>query len=294
MKKIILFLLALALTIGADAQRGNGVRRASSIDDFVAKSITTADGVLPYREALINVGAEGKPTLVLYMHSANGRGSDNTRQMRQQAVYAICDYMQQHGIKGYLLVPQCPEDRYWPGNRDYEAYTEPVKQLISLYMTEFDIDPARVYVFGASMGGAGTWRLIGELSGTFSAALIASGNYWGSDYVAVCGTPVYMTVGGAEGDTRVGQFRQLYEDLFAMGADVRFDILADLEHGATCEQSFTEERIAWVFSHQGNASGIRAVLREPKAETFVTLSGIRTNVPRRGVVTHNGRKMIHK
>ena len=28
------------------------------------------------------------------------------------------------------------------------------------------------------------------------------------------------------------------------------------------EQSFTEERIAWVFSHQDNASGIRALLRD--------------------------------
>lgn len=294
MKKMLLMLAALVLTIGADAQRGNGVRRASSIDNFAAKGITTADGVLSYREALINAGSEGKPALVLYMHSANGRGSGNTRQMRQQAVYAIYDYMQQHGIKGYLLVPQCPENRYWPGNRDYDAYTEPVKQLISLYMKEYDIASDRVYIFGASMGSAGTWRLIGELSGTFSAAFIASGNYWGNDYATVSGTPVYMTVGGAEGDTRVGQFRQLYEDLFAMGADVRFDILPDLDHGATCEQSFTEERIAWVFSHQGNASGIRATLREPKAETFVTLSGIRINVPRRGVVIKDGSIMITK
>jgi hypothetical protein len=66
------------------------------------------------------------------------------------------------------------------------------------------------------------------------------------------------------------------------------------DFAATCEQSFTEERIAWVFSHQGHASGIRAVLREPKAETFVTLSGLRTNVPRWGVVIKDGNKMIIK
>jgi len=291
MKKILLIMLALVLSIGAEAQR-HRVARASSIDDFAAKSITTDDGLLPYREALVNADAEGKPALVLYMHSANGRGSDNTRQMRQQGIYPIYDYMKQHGIKGYLLVPQCPEDRYWPGNRDYEAYTEPVKQLINLYQTEYDIDAAHVYIFGASMGGAGTWRLIGEMSGTFTAALIASGNYWGSDYATVSGTPVYMTVGGAEGDTRVGQFQQLYEDLLAMGADVRFDVLPDLDHGATCEQSFTEERIAWVFSHQDKASGIKAVLRESKVETFVTLGGLRTHAPKRGVVIMGRRKMM--
>ena len=64
---MLLMLAALVLTIGADAQRGNGVRRASSIDNFAAKGITTADGVLSYREALINAGSEGKPALVLYM-----------------------------------------------------------------------------------------------------------------------------------------------------------------------------------------------------------------------------------
>ena len=50
MKKYLLFLLALVLTIGVEAQRRNGERGGASIDDFAAKSITTADGVLPYRE----------------------------------------------------------------------------------------------------------------------------------------------------------------------------------------------------------------------------------------------------
>lgn len=292
MKRFIIILLTFVLTVGAEAQRGKEVRGTSSINDFAAKSITTTDGTLPYRVALINAGAEDKPALVLYMHSANGRGSDNSRQMQQQGIYAIYDYMQQHGIKGYLLVPQCPEDHSWSGNRDYEAYTEPVKHLIQLFMTEHDINPSRVYIFGASMGGVGTWRLISEMSGTFSAAMIASGNYWGSDYATVSSTPVYITVGGAEGDTRVGQFQKLYEDLLAMDADARFDILPDLSHGATCEQSFTDDRIAWVFGHQGNASGIKAVQRKPKTETFVTLSGLRTNVPIKGVVIKEGKKMI--
>jgi hypothetical protein len=37
-----------------------------------------------------------------------------------------------------------------------------------------------------------------------------------------------------------------------------------------------------------------SVLREPKAETFVTLSGFRTIVPRRGVIINYGKKMIQK
>ena len=38
----------------------------------------------------------------------------------------------------------------------------------------------------------------------------------------------------------------------------------------------------------------KSILRAPKAETFVTLSGIRTNIPRTGVVIKDGSKVITK
>ena len=52
---------------------------------------------------------------------------------------------------------------------------EPVKDLLALYADSTDAQ--HVFIMGASMGGAGTWRLLGEMPNTFAAALIASGSY---------------------------------------------------------------------------------------------------------------------
>ena len=89
MKKILLMLLALVLTINAEAQRGERrtprggrpERTMTQIDTaqlakFAAKKIDTPDGVLHYREACIDAANDNKPALVIYMHGASGRGSD--------------------------------------------------------------------------------------------------------------------------------------------------------------------------------------------------------------------------
>ena len=227
----------------------------ATMSDFAAKSIVTDDGTLPYRETLVNAGGAGRPALVIYMHGASGRGNDNVRQMRQQGIYYIYDSMQNRGIKGYLLVPQCPEDRYWPGNRDYEPYTDPVKRLINIYLEGYNINTNCVYIFGASMGGAGTWKILSEMPGVFAAALVASGDYRvrGSQFAALARTPAYLTVGGEEGNSRVSDIRELSEGIAAAGGETRFEVLDGLDHADTCVDSFSDERNGWVFRHVRNA-----------------------------------------
>lgn len=67
----------------------------SSVESFEARLLHTAEGDLPYRMGYFNPDClTGKPALVLYMHSANGRGSDNISQLRQQkAVDSIFNYL---------------------------------------------------------------------------------------------------------------------------------------------------------------------------------------------------------
>ena len=263
MKKYLLMMLALVLTINAEAQRrdrrpprgGRPERTMAQIDTarlakFASKKIDTADGILRYREARIDVANGDNPALVIYMHGASGRGSDNTRQMRQLGIYSICDYMQQHGIKGYLLVPQCPEDRFWAGNRESQPYTEPVKKLVKLYLEKGNVDSTRIYIFGVSMGGGGTWKILSEMPGVFTGALVVSGGYRGRSYSQIAKTPCYLTIGEKEGKDRVRQFQLLFENIRLAGGDTKYEILPKLDHPETCVQSFTDERIGWVFGNR--------------------------------------------
>ena len=77
---------------------------------YEARLLETAAGPLPYRVAHFNPDSlPGKPALVLYLHSANGRGADNISQFqRQKAIDSIYSYMVTHRMNVLFLVPQCP------------------------------------------------------------------------------------------------------------------------------------------------------------------------------------------
>ena len=220
------------------------------LDDFAARKIDTEDGPLQYREAFINVQDGSSPALVIYLHGSSGRGDDNLRQMRQQGVYAIQDYMKKHGIRGYLLVPQCPSDCRWLGYQGGKPCTGPVKCLVNLYLDKGLADRSRVYILGASMGGGGVWKLINDMPGVFAAALVASGDYRGDQFQALSSTPAYMTVGEEEGEERVQDIRRLAKNIGAAGGEVRLVVLPGLDHKETCVQSFSNDGLAWVFKHR--------------------------------------------
>ena len=216
---------------------------------YEARLLGTAAAPLPYRVARLNPDSlSGKPALVLYLHSANGRGSDNIAQFqRQKAIDSIYHYMVAHRMNVLFLIPQCPVDHHWSGNRNLPSYLGPVKELLKLYADSTDSHHA--YLFGASMGGGGVWRMLNECPNTFAAAFVASGMYQNFDPKNVAKTPLYVTLGGAEDAKPLADFPAIVEVVRNAGGEVIFDIIPGLNHPQTCEQSFTAERIGWVFGH---------------------------------------------
>jgi len=254
-KRCFLILMCVATFFGCNRMTfpwtvNSQAEYAIQIDDiYEARQLKTSGGTLPYRVAHLNPDSlSGKPALVLYLHSANGRGSDNISQFqRQKAIGSIYNYMVAHRMNVIFLVPQCPADHNWPGNRDIPSYIGPVKELLTLYADSTDAQHR--YVFGASMGGSGVWRLLNECPNTFAAAFIASGMYRNINPQMSARTPLYVTVGGAEDAKPKEDCRIITEYIRAAGGEIMFDILPGLNHPQTCEQSFTAERIGWVFGH---------------------------------------------
>jgi hypothetical protein len=48
----------------------------------------------------------------------------------------------------------------------------------------------------------------------------------------------------------VRQFQLLFENIRLAGGVTKYDILSKLDHPETCVQSFTDERISWVFGNK--------------------------------------------
>ena len=140
---------------------------------------------VPYR---IYVPADYKDKqypVILYLHSAGERGSDNEYQLYGAPYYLFIDgFIEKY--PAIIIAPQCPVGEQWV-DTDWELgdySTDEVAETIYLRITyeilmqsvaDYNADVNRIYITGISMGGYGTWDMLTRYPDTFAAGLPISG-----------------------------------------------------------------------------------------------------------------------
>lgn len=212
-----------------------------------SKETFSGDGVtLPYRKA--NTSGNGdKASLVLYLHGGSSKGNDNETQLGEPGIEDICSWLAANKQKAVVLVPQCPNDKSWIG-----SMLEVLKSLLQQYVDRGVVD--KVYIFGGSMGGTGTWNMLALYPGFFAAAMPVAGNPTGLDAASISKTPLYTVMGTADKIMKIEPVETLLSEMSGYGASYKFDIEQGWTHEDVCKKSYTPERLAWVFSHNGGAA----------------------------------------
>lgn len=119
--------------------------------------------------------------LVLALHGAGERGTDNIRQVTpHRMATSWADPVNQAVNPAFVVAPQVPPGGRWTMDRPVGESTFNNEQLTTLAILdsleqEFNIDPNRIFVTGLSMGGHGTWDFISRLPDRFAAAVPMSG-----------------------------------------------------------------------------------------------------------------------
>lgn len=204
------------------------------------------NAVFPYREAVIAADdAHEKSALVVYLHGGPKRGSDNVSQMTEEAIYAIADYLCRSRIHAVMIVPQCPDSLTW-GVRTNEA----IKALIDEYIDEDKVDADRIYLLGGSMGGTGTWLMTSAYPHLFAAVMSVAGNPETADAGLVASTPVYAVMGTDDNLMTIPRVSTFMEQLKERGGEALLDIEKGWSHVKTCIDSYTDERLGWIFRHK--------------------------------------------
>lgn len=140
---------------------------------------------LPYRLFIPELKDGEKYPLVLFLHGAGERGNDNVRQIianEGATTWVEEEFQRKHPC--FVLAPQCPENGYW--GTSFRIYKTPEKLgansllavvgiIIDELLSEFPIDPFRVYVTGLSMGGFGTMALLTTYPERFAAGVVVCG-----------------------------------------------------------------------------------------------------------------------
>lgn len=161
------------------------------ISEFEYKIFTKGEDSLNYRILYPkDFSAEKNYPLVLFLHGAGERGSDNESQLVHGADLFLKEENRQN-FPAVVIFPQCPKDDYWanvdidrsdfPLEFDFQyekGPTEAMKMVMGLLDSisgKSFIDQNRVYLGGLSMGGMGTFELLARKPETFAAAIAICG-----------------------------------------------------------------------------------------------------------------------
>lgn len=261
------------------------------------EQITTLGITMGYRKCVItNENSTEAPILVVYLHGGSSKGNDNEKQLLEPGTDSIARYLEAHGINAIFLIPQCPTDKSWGG-----PMNTMLKAMIDRYASEGVADTNRIYIFGGSMGGTGTWGMLSAYPNFFAAAMPVAANPSKTVVENVATTPAYTVMGTADAIMKVETAASFVEELKALDDDVRMDVEEGWTHETTCIQSYTTARLEWVFSHRRGTPS--AILRPTSvsqvvSSQFFSIDGKRLSNPvaskliiRRGILADGTTKV---
>ena len=257
---------------------------------FGSDTYTLAQTTLSYRYAEICHNGT-KPLLVLYLHGGSSRGSDNESQLNEVAVGVIYKYLHDRNIPATLIVPQCPLGGGWTSQ-----LRRVVNELLRSYVSNGKADVNRIYVVGGPMGGTGTWCQLGNYPDFYAAAMPVAGNPTSMNAEDVAKTPVYTVMGTADNIMSLETVETFCEEVLANGGTLLMDVEEGWTHQDTCEKSYTDARLDWLFSNiRGISAGILQTpgMKSPDIESY-NLNGIRVSRNYHGIVVQNGKKSLVK
>ena len=235
--------------------------------EFKEELLIHQNDTLPYRILIPeNYTSQNPFPLLLFLHGAGERGSDNKSQLVHGSfLFKSEDF--RNNYPAIVLFPQCPEKSSWTNvKRNYDMLNGKkfdffkeisenkqlimVEKLLDFIEKKYSIDPTRRYVGGLSMGGMGTFELVARNPDYFAAAfpICGGGNPDWSDLLKT--TPFWIFHGEDDGVVSVDFSRKMYEVLGKEKASVRLTIYPDVNHNSW-DNAFAEpDLMHWLFSNK--------------------------------------------
>ncbi len=272
-RRFMFALLALAVCQPMNAQttekpkasaEDKEAAKADPLKVFEARTFGEGDGKLPYRLLKpLNYDSKQQYPLVLFLHGAGERGSDNERQLIHGGKdFADEGFRKRH--PAFIVAPQCPEEKKWVDVPwDSEAHKMPaepslpmksVLKLLEALRKEFPIDAKRIYGVGLSMGGYGTWDILQRRPELLAAAVPICGG-GDPDYAeGFKSTPVWVFHGGADPVVPVSRSRDMVKALEAAGGRPIYTEYEGVDHNSWTRTFDNRLVWDWMFAQHKQAN----------------------------------------
>jgi predicted peptidase len=177
---------------------------------------------------------------LFFLHGAGERGTDfdgvtrhgPPRIAREQADFPFV-----------IVAPQCPPDQRWQVSL--------LLQVLDTAMQTFPIDPARVYLTGISMGGAGAWQLAAAAPDRF-AALVPICGYGDPNSVGpLRRIPTWVFHGARDTVVLAERSTTMARALEQAGGDVSLTIYPEAGHVGAWERAYADPQLfVWLLQQR--------------------------------------------
>mgnify|MGYP003663207936 CR=1 FL=1 len=155
-------------------KKGKTARSLKLAELFEARIyVNKQNDTLRYR-LLIPKDYDGKKDypLVVDLHHGGGMGSDNLIQLDAANPSKLLSTPEnREKYPAFIIVPQCPLNSSFRALPKHQGIADLIFEAMDTLEEEFNIDEKRRYVMGISLGGYGTWHLIGSRPEKFAAAI---------------------------------------------------------------------------------------------------------------------------
>ena len=157
-----------------------------------------------------------------------------------------------------MICPQCYSTGGWNAER--------LMRVVNWVMSRYRHDPDRLYCFGISMGGWGTFKFAAAYPDKVAAAIAMCGGFTG-EVEPLGDLPLWIIHGTSDTTTSISFSSSIVEKLATMGRSGRlvFSWLTGCNHSILARVFLLKEPYEWLFSHNLQDPN-RAVNRDVKLD----------------------------
>jgi predicted peptidase len=235
--------------------------RVAAVEGFVAGSYRSSGGeAMAYRLFVPpDFDAAKKYPIVLWLHGAAGRGSDNFSQLtggNSAGSHFWTTPENQAKYHAFVLAPQVDATKGWarPHTNTPPVAIRLALEILGTLEKRYSIDRTREYVVGQSMGGEGVWAALSIAPERFAAAIALCG--YGDAYMIprVAKVPVWIFQGEEDPLVPATRAREWVAELRKAGGTPQYTEYPGITHNVW-DVAFSEPALAeWLFSHQSGSA----------------------------------------
>lgn len=177
--------------------------------------------------------------LVIYLH---GRGGDVMTPDEPGDARAFSQEDNYRKRPCFIIAPQCTKDGSWDGKN-----SAAVLEIIDDLVKNLAVDKKRIYLTGYSMGGYGTFHLLGEEPKLFAAGVPIAGGGDPNKAESYKKVPIWVFHGAKDDTVKPEQSQRMVEALKKEKSEVKYTEYEDGDHGIAGRVYADVKLHEWLF-----------------------------------------------